>query len=241
MNIFGKDDTFSLENLSEGGAFLVDKDLDWTSFDVVNKLRFNIKRVLNKKKVKVGHAGTLDPRATGLLIVCFSKATKQITTFQDLAKEYSGTFYIGGTTPTYDTEMQMDQEYPIAHLNNDLIHSTTKMFTGAIEQIPPIYSALKKDGIAMYKRARLGEDIQMTPRPVTINSFEIKKIELPLVDFIVECSKGTYIRSLAYDFGKALNSGGYLYTLRRTKIGDHHVNNAMKVTELADKIADLLR
>ncbi|MDG2450527.1 MAG: tRNA pseudouridine(55) synthase TruB [Saprospiraceae bacterium] len=239
MNIFGKGDSFSIDNLEEGGAFLVDKDLDWTSFDVVNKLRFGIKRVLNKKKVKVGHAGTLDPRATGLLLVCCSKATKQINTLQDLGKEYTGTFYIGGTTPTYDTESEIDQNYPTDHINDIDIHNATKDFFGDLSQIPPIFSAVKRNGVPMYKRARAGEDIKMAPRLITIQEFEITSIKMPEIEFRVVCSKGTYIRSLAYDFGKALGSGGYLQSLRRTKIGDYNVKNALSVIELSDKIGTL--
>jgi tRNA pseudouridine55 synthase len=239
MHVFGKEDSFSIQDLQDGGAFLVDKDLDWTSFDVVNKLRFAIKRALDKKKVKVGHAGTLDPRATGLLIVCFSKATKQINSLQDLDKEYTGTFYLGATTPTYDTEAEIDQTYPVDHLTTDLLHEKSKSFIGNLEQVPPIFSAVKKDGVAMYKRARAGEDIKMKSRPITINHFVLSNIELPNVDFEVSCSKGTYIRSLAFDFGKSCDSGAYLAALRRTKIGDFDVKNAWSVSELANRIGEL--
>ena len=236
IRFFSKEDSFTKEEIKEGGAFLIDKDLDWTSFDVVNKLRFQLKNFVGVKKFKVGHAGTLDPRATGLLIVCFGKATKQITGLQNLGKEYTGSIYLGATTPTYDTESDVDQTFDTEHIDDDLVGRTIPQFIGEIEQVPPIFSALKKNGVAMYKRARAGEQIKMDPRKVTIHSFDVEPLELPLLKFKVSCSKGTYIRSLAYDFGKAMNSGGYLSSLRRTKIGSYDVSDSMKVTEVVDKI-----
>ena len=239
MRIIRKGDSFSLEDLAEGGAFLIDKDLDWTSFDVVNKIRYSIKRALQKKKVKVGHAGTLDPRATGLLLVCFSKATKQISSLQILDKEYTGTIELGATTPTYDTESEIDKTYPIDQLDKKKIDLATQKFIGEIEQYPPIFSAIKKDGVPMYKRARAGVDVKMNSRIITINNFVVTKVDIPFVDFQVNCSKGTYIRSLAYDFGRALDSGGYLKGLRRTKIGEFDVKNSFSVHEVTNIISSL--
>ena len=236
VKFFEKDSDLNLHELSEGGAVLVNKELDWTSFDVVNKIRSSLRKTLSRKKVKVGHAGTLDPRATGLLIVCFGPATKKIFHFQDLNKEYVGEFYLGGTTPTYDTETEIDKEYPTEHINDQLLMDKTHQFIGKIEQVPPIFSAIKKDGIPMYKRARSGEKVEIKSRQIEIEAFDIIQSKLPLVSFRVKCGKGTYIRSLAYDYGKALDSGGYLQSLCRTKIGDYDVNDSWNVHDLCDKI-----
>ena len=216
----------NVEKIQEGHVFLIDKPLDWTSFDAVNKIRWNIRKAYNLKKIKVGHAGTLDPKATGLLLICTGKWTKRIDEFQAQEKVYTGTIKLGVTTPTYDLESEEDQTFPTDHITEELIHETTKQFVGEIEQFPPMHSAIKVDGKRLYELAREGQEIERKSRKITIEEFKITKIELPFVDFEVKCSKGTYIRSLAFDFGKALNSGGYLTALRRTKIGDFDVINA---------------
>ena len=219
------------EQYQEGQILLVDKPLKWSSFQAVNKLKYLlINKVGLPKKFKIGHAGTLDPLATGLLIVCTGKFTKRITEIQSQAKEYTGIFHIGATTPSYDLETEIDENYPISHITNDLIQETTKQFLGEIDQKPPIFSAIKKDGKRLYEHARAGETIEIEFRKTTIHEFEITRIDLPEIDFRVVCSKGTYIRSLAYDFGKALNSGAHLTALRRTKIGAYNVNDAIDVT-----------
>lgn len=216
----------NVEKIQEGHVFLIDKPLDWTSFDAVNKIRWNIRKAYDLKKIKVGHAGTLDPKATGLLLICTGKWTKRIDEFQAQEKTYTGTIKLGVTTPTYDLESEEDQTFPIDHITEELIHETTKQFVGEIEQFPPMHSAIKVDGKRLYELARDGQEIERKARKVTIMDFKITKIDLPFVDFEVNCSKGTYIRSLAFDFGKALNSGGYLTALRRTKIGEFDVINA---------------
>ncbi|WP_375238381.1 tRNA pseudouridine(55) synthase TruB [Aurantibacter sp.] len=223
------------EDYLAGHVLLIDKPLEWTSFQAVNKLRWEIRQAFNIKKIKVGHAGTLDPLATGLLVICTGKMTKQIDTFQGQIKEYTGTIVLGSTTPSYDLETEVDKTFEIAHITEDLIHETTKQFTGEINQFPPIFSALKKEGKRLYEFARAGETVDIPSRKITINTFEITKIETSIdninVDFRVVCSKGTYIRSLAHDFGKALNSGGHLSALRRTKIGDYSVENAVSIDD----------
>jgi tRNA pseudouridine55 synthase len=221
----------SAEDYLNGQIILIDKPLHWTSFQAVNKMKYAL---INKaglpKKFKIGHAGTLDPLASGLLLVCTGKFTKRITELQGQAKEYTGTFYIGATTPSYDLETEIDKTFDISHIDEALIIETVKQFLGEIDQKPPIFSAIKKDGIRLYEHARAGESVEIESRKTTIHEFEITRIALPEVDFRVLCSKGTYIRSLAYDFGKAMNSGSHLTVLRRTKIGDYEVNNAMDVT-----------
>ncbi len=216
----------TLEELRKGQVLLLDKPLHWTSFDIVNKLRYAILKKHNLKKFKVGHAGTLDPLATGLLIVCVGKATKTINQFQNLDKEYTGTFYLGATTPSYDAETEIDQTYPTGHITPELVLKTAANFIGKQEQIPPIFSAIKKNGKKLYEHARKGETVEIKSRNIEIKAFEILSVNLPEVHFRVKVSKGTYIRSLAYDFGKALQSGAYLSALRRTKIGTFDVTNA---------------
>lgn len=216
----------NVEKIQEGHVFLIDKPLDWTSFDVVNKIRWNIRKAYDLKKIKVGHAGTLDPKATGLLLVCTGKWTKRIDEFQAQEKTYTGTIKLGVTTPTYDLESEEDQTFPTAHLTEEIIQEATNQFIGEIEQFPPMHSAIKVDGKRLYELARDGQEIERKARRITIHDFKITKINLPFVDFEVNCSKGTYIRSLAYDFGKAVNSGGYLTSLRRTKIGNFDVVDA---------------
>jgi len=219
------------EEYLEGQVLLIDKPLKWSSFQAVNKLKYLlINKVGLPKKFKIGHAGTLDPLATGLLLICTGKFTKKISELQGQVKEYTGTFYIGATTPSYDLETEIDQTFPTDHINEDLIHETVKQFLGEIDQKPPIFSAIKKDGVRLYEHARAGESIEIESRKTTIHEFEITRIALPEVDFRVVCSKGTYIRSLAYDFGKAMNSGSHLTVLRRTKIGDYDVKNAIDIT-----------
>ena len=219
------------EAYKNGQVLLIDKPLTWTSFQVVNKLRWEIRQRFNIKKIKVGHAGTLDPLATGLLIICTGKQTKRIDTYQGQVKEYTGTFTLGGTTQSYDLETEIDNTFPTAHITEELLHETTKQFVGEIQQKPPIFSAIKKDGKRLYELARKGETIEIKERTVTVSSFEITKIKLPEVEFRIICSKGTYIRSIAFDYGKALNSGGYLSALRRTKIGNFSVDDAFSVEE----------
>jgi tRNA pseudouridine55 synthase len=218
------------EDFLNGQIILIDKPLHWTSFQAVNKMKYAL---INKaglpKKFKIGHAGTLDPLASGLLLVCTGKFTKRITELQGQAKEYTGTFYIGATTPSYDLETEIDQTFDTSHITESLIHETVKHFLGEIDQKPPIFSAIKKDGIRLYEHARAGETIEIESRKTTIHEFEITRIALPEIDFRVVCSKGTYIRSLAFDFGTALDSGSHLIALRRTKIGDYNVNDAVDV------------
>lgn len=214
------------EDFLNGQILLIDKPLEWSSFQAVNALKWAIRKKFNLKKIKIGHAGTLDPLATGLLIICTGKFTKKIPELQGQIKEYTGTFTLGATTPSYDLETEVNQTYPTEHLTETSIKEATKEFLGEIEQIPPIFSALKKDGKRLYELAREGKEVDIKSRKITISEFEITRIQLPEVDFRVVCSKGTYIRSLAHDFGKALGSGAHLSALRRTKIGDFNVNNA---------------
>ena len=222
----------TVEDFLNGQILLIDKPLNWTSFQAVNKIKYAlINKVGLPKKFKIGHAGTLDPLASGLLLICTGKFTKKISELQGQAKEYAGTFFIGATTPSYDLETEIDNNFPISHINEELIHETVKQFLGEIDQKPPIYSAIKKDGVRLYEHARAGEVIEIAFRKTTIHEFEITRIALPEIDFRVVCSKGTYIRSLAFDFGKALNSGAHLTALRRTKIGDYSIENAVDVIE----------
>lgn len=229
----------TVDDFKNGQVLLIDKPLEWTSFQVVNKLRWHIKQTFNLKKIKVGHAGTLDPLATGLLIICTGKQTKRIDTYQGQLKEYTGTFVIGATTPSYDLETAIDQTYPTDHITEELLHDTSKQFIGVIAQKPPIFSAIKKDGKRLYELARQGKTTEIKPRNIEILAFELTKIDLPNIDFRVVCSKGTYIRSLAHDFGQALNSGGHLSVLRRTKIGDFSVDNAQSIDGFIDHLKSL--
>jgi len=219
------------EDYLAGQVLLIDKPLDWTSFQVVNKLRWEIRQAFNIKKIKVGHAGTLDPLATGLLVICTGKMTKQIDTFQGQIKEYTGTIVLGSTTPSYDLETEINDTFNTSHITQDLIHQTTKQFIGEIDQYPPIFSALKKEGKRLYEYARAGETVEIKSRKISIQEFEITNIDGLNIDFRVVCSKGTYIRSLANDFGKALDSGGHLSILRRTKIGDFDVKNGLSIDD----------
>lgn len=215
-------------DFAAGELLLVNKPYKWTSFDVVGKLRNSFKPL----KLKVGHAGTLDPLATGLLIICTGKMTKQIDTFQAEEKEYTGTMVLGATTPSYDMETEPDQTFDTSSITNDAIRKACAQFMGDIQQYPPAHSAIKIDGERLYEKARRGEEVELRLRNVTISEFEITRIELPEVDFRVVCSKGTYIRSLVNDFGKALNNGAYLSKLTRTRSGSFHVDNAWEVADL---------
>ena len=216
------------EDFLEGQIILIDKPLTWSSFQAVNKLKYILKRKFDlPKKFKIGHAGTLDPLATGLLIICTGKFTKKITEIQAQAKEYTGTITFGATTPSYDLETEVNATFPTEHITEALILETTQQLIGEIDQKPPVFSAIKKDGKRLYEHARAGEEIEIASRKTTIYEFEITRIALPEIDFRVKCSKGTYIRSLAFDFGNALNSGGHLTVLRRTKIGDYSVANGV--------------
>lgn len=225
------------EDVLNGKILLIDKPLTWSSFQAVNKLKYSLKRKFNlPKKFKIGHAGTLDPLATGLLIVCTGKFTKKITELMGMEKEYTGTITIGATTPSYDLETEIDATFSTAHITDQLILETAKQFLGEIEQFPPVFSAIKKDGKRLYEHARAGETVEISARKVSIHEFEITKITLPEINFRVVCSKGTYIRSLAYDFGKALQSGGHLTALRRTKIGKYDVDNGVTPEEFEKQL-----
>ncbi len=219
-----------------GEMILIDKELNWTSFDVVSKLRNSIKKKLNIKKIKVGHAGTLDPLATGLLIICTGKMTKRINEFSGLNKTYVGKMTIGSTTPSYDLETKPNVYYPTEHINKNLIIETAKKFVGKIDQKPPVFSAVKKDGVRLYKLARKGVKVEVEKREIIIHDFLISSINFPEVEFSLTCSKGTYIRSLAHDFGKELGSGAHLSELRRTSIGDYTVDKSLKLMEFIRNI-----
>ena len=230
-----KEISFPAFDFEVGEVLLVDKPLEWTSFDVVGKIRNAIK----PKKIKVGHAGTLDPLATGLLILCTGKKTKTIDQIQGQEKEYSGTITIGATRPSYDMETEIDEHFDFSMIREEDIYEATKQFIGDIQQFPPAHSAIRVGGERLYKKARRGEVVELKARAVSIRSFDITAINLPNISFNVVCSKGTYIRSLAYDFGKALNNGAYLSSLRRERIGDFHVNNAYTVANLDEHIRSM--
>lgn len=219
-------------DFAAGELLLVNKPYSWTSFDVVGKLRNCFKPL----KLKVGHAGTLDPLATGLLIICTGKMTKQIDTFQAEEKEYTGTMILGATTPSYDMETVPDEKFDISQITDGQIIVACKQFIGDIQQYPPAHSAIKIDGERLYEKARRGEDVELRLRFITISEFEITRIALPEVDFRVVCSKGTYIRSLVHDFGRALNNGAYLSKLKRTRSGNYHITDAWEVMELVNVI-----
>lgn len=225
----------NIQEFADGQLLLVNKPYQWTSFDVVGKIRNSFKPL----KLKVGHAGTLDPLATGLLIICTGKMTKQIDTFQAEEKEYTGTMVLGATTPSYDMETEPDNKFDIGQLTEQQLRSNCAQFTGDIQQYPPAHSAIKIDGERLYEKARRGEEVERRLRSVTISEFELTRVELPEVDFRVVCSKGTYIRSLVHDFGAALNNGAYLSGLRRTRSGNYKVEDAWEVMELFNNIKAL--
>ncbi len=222
-------------NFTEGELLLINKPYNWTSFDVVGKIRNSLKPL----KLKVGHAGTLDPLATGLLIICTGKLTKQIDTFQAEEKEYTGTMILGATTPSYDMETDEDETFDISNLTEQQIYAATAQFTGDIQQYPPAHSAVKINGERLYEKARRGEEVELRLRFVTVSEFEISRIALPEIDFRVVCSKGTYIRSLVNDFGKVLGNGAYLSKLCRTRSGNFRLTEAFEVLELVEHIRSL--
>lgn len=213
----------------EGEMLLFDKPYEWTSFDLVNKIRVKLKHTLRKKNIKVGHAGTLDPLATGLMIVCTGKATKRIDQLSGLDKEYVATIELGATTPTYDLESKVDNRFPTEHITREVIEAVLCQFKGDIEQMPPIYSAIKIKGEKAYDLARRGDKVELKPRPITIHALEILDFEMPRLVVRVHCSKGTYIRSLAHDIGQALSSGAHLTGLIRTRIGEFSLDGAQKI------------
>lgn len=228
----------TLEELRAGTVFLVDKPLGWTSFDVVNKIRYTLKKTFGVKNIKVGHAGTLDPLASGLLVVCAGAETKNADAYQGREKEYTGRFVLGATTPSYDGETPVTDGFPTDHITEELLLATAReRFTGDLLQRPPLFSALNVDGKRAYLHARKGEQIEIAPRPVRIERFDITAIKMPCVDFRIVCSKGTYIRSVAHDFGLALGSRAYLSALRRTRIGNFRIEDARPVEQI---VADIL-
>ncbi|MFO7669125.1 MAG: tRNA pseudouridine(55) synthase TruB [Bacteroidales bacterium] len=224
------------ETYLEGRVLFIDKPLTWTSFDVVNKIRKLLKTHLGIKKIKVGHAGTLDPLATGLVIICTGRATKNIMQFQDLDKAYLAQIRLGATTPSFDLESEVDFTFPWEHITREMVDQALIKFTGDQEQMPPIFSAKSVDGKRAYAMARKGKEVELKKHPVTIHSLELQSIQLPNLTVQVECSKGTYIRSLARDLGEALNSGGHLVGLRRTRIGPYKVENAISLENFIENI-----
>lgn len=212
----------------EGDVLLIDKPYRCTSFDVVGKVRQYIRRKY-QQKVKVGHAGTLDPLASGLLIICVGKFTKQIDNYQAQEKEYTGTFRVGATTPSFDLEKPIDNTFPTEHITADLVEEARRKFIGEIDQVPPQFSAIRMGGRRAYELAREGSDMEISPRRISIPTFDITRLELPDIDFRIVCSKGTYIRSIARDFGFELNSGAHLTALRRTRIGEFKIENAIQL------------
>lgn len=226
----------TVEEFLAGQILLFSKPLGWTSFDLVKKAKNLIRKKYNLKKIKVGHAGTLDPLATGLLIVCIGKFTKRISEIQEQVKVYTGEITLGSTTPSYDLETEVDARYEILHITNELIQNTTLLFTGEIDQKPPIFSALKRDGERLYKKARRGENIEIESRKVRVHSFEITGIEMPKISFKIACSKGTYIRSIANDFGAALSSGAHLSKLCRTAIGNYKLRDAIDIVDFEKQL-----
>jgi tRNA pseudouridine55 synthase len=214
----------------KGELLLIDKTIDWTSFDAVNKIRRLISRKIGHK-LKVGHAGTLDPKATGLLLICTGAMTKQINELVGLDKEYTGTFFMGATTPSFDTETEINHKSEIGHLTSEMIYNTTQKFIGTIQQVPPQFSAKLVDGKRAYLSARKNKEVKIEPVTITIKEFEITRIDMPEVSFRIVCSKGTYIRSLARDFGETLDSGAYLTSLRRTRIGQYSVQDAVTISQ----------
>lgn len=224
-------------NFIEGEVILVDKPLKWTSFDAVNKLKYLLKKTTDKKKIKVGHAGTLDPLASGLLIICTGKKTKTIEGIQGQAKEYTGVITLGATTPSYDLETEPENFCDYSSIQEATIRATAKSMEGEVDQLPPIFSAKKINGKRAYDLARAGKTPEMKTKRISIYSFAIEKIQLPEVHFRIACSKGTYIRSIAHDFGKELKVGGYLSALRRTKIGDYSVEEAISVEDFEDFVS----
>lgn len=228
---------FTAEDIKNGQVLLFDKPYKWTSFKVVNKVRWLLCRKFGWKKLKVGHAGTLDPLATGLLILCTGKATKQIQDLMAIDKEYIAEIKFGETTPSFDLETEVDKSFETKHITEDLILDALKKFSGEIEQIPPLFSAKQVNGTRAYHLARQGSDMELEPSKVTINEFELIKLDMPYASFRINCSKGTYIRSLARDLGKELNSGAHLTALQRTRIGEFQLINAESIENFENNIA----
>lgn len=222
----------------EGELLLINKPLEWTSFDVVNFLRSFIRKVYNIKKLKVGHAGTLDPLATGLLIICTGKKTKQIEQYMGMDKVYIGRMQLGATTPSFDKETEIAETFDVGQLTEEELRKKAKLFVGEIDQVPPAYSAVKIDGKRAFTYARKQNEVEIKPRKVTIYQFELVNIEMPYIDFMVHCTKGTYIRSLVNDFGKSFENGAFLSELCRTKIGDYSLNDAFTLDEIKKIILD---
>lgn len=238
-NVVSKQSPLQPSFFETGAMVLIDKPLEWTSFDVVNKLRYSIKRHLNVKKYKVGHAGTLDPLATGLLILCFGKYTKQIESIVGQEKGYTAEITLGADTPSYDAELLPHIYYPYKEVHQEDIEQVVQRFSGKIEQLPPMFSAIKVKGVALYHHARKGLEIKRESRTVHISRLDIKKIQPDELSIVVKCSKGTYIRSLAYDIGQFLGTGGYLSALRRTQIGNYSVEEALTIDDFIDQINHL--
>ena len=232
--VIGPGESFELSSTTDGCAVLVDKPTGWTSFDVVNKIRGVLRHLTGKKKIKVGHAGTLDPMASGLLLICIGPWTKKLNTLQGLDKSYCGTIKLGATTASYDAETPEENLSDLAGVRESGIVSAMMRLTGDIEQRPPIYSAIKVKGTAMYKLARKGKEVIPEPRSVNIRQFELTRFNSPFVDFVVHCSKGTYVRSLAHDLGQILGCGGYLVELRRTAIGPYDTSRLWKLDALVE-------
>ena len=226
----------SKEDFESGVVLLINKEINWTSFDVVKKIKNLLKEKFSFKKIKVGHAGTLDPLATGLLVVCTGKSTKMISEIQNQKKEYTGELTMGATTPSYDLETEIDNRYDISNISESDIFSKTKLFIGEVFQKPPIFSAIKVKGERLYEKARRGEKINIKKRKITIYNFKLTEISLPKIHFIIECSKGTYIRSIAHDFGKSLNNGAHLSKLVRTKIGEFDLKDAKSIIEFENEL-----
>lgn len=224
------------ETFLEGSVLFIDKPLEWTSFDVVNKIRWLLKTTFGIKKIKVGHAGTLDPLASGLMIICTGRATKQITQYQDLGKAYDAEVMLGATTPSFDLETEVDHSFPWEHISEEMLRQALDGLSGPQEQLPPIFSAKSVDGKRAYTLARKGKAVELKKHPVIIHKLELNSIDLPRCSIHVECSKGTYIRSLARDLGESLKSGGHLTGLRRTKIGPYDVSDAISLDNFIEKI-----
>jgi tRNA pseudouridine55 synthase len=220
-----------------GEILVLDKPLDWTSFDLVNKVRNMLCRLMKIKKLKIGHAGTLDPKATGVMVLCSGKLTKQIDEIQADEKEYIARLKIGATTPSFDLETEEDEKFATDHITREAVEKVLPLFVGAIEQVPPMYSAIKVDGKRAYKLARKGKEVELKPKLLVITEIELLRYEMPEIELRIVCSKGTYIRALARDIGKALHSGAYLTGLRRTRIGHYSVEQSMDLTELADLLS----
>ncbi len=225
-------------NFTEGEVLLINKPYNWTSFDVVNNIRYFIRKTLDLPKIKIGHAGTLDPLATGLLILCTGKFTKRIDEFQVQEKEYIGTFIIGETTPSFDMDKEVDKSFDYSHVDEKLIRQTAQKFTGTFDQIPPVFSAVKIKGKRAYEFARNSEEVKISPKTITISEFEITGIQLPEINFRIVCSKGTYIRALARDFGETMQCGAYLSALCRTRIGDFKLKDALEIENFKSIITE---